>query len=369
MKPGLSLRRLSKVAYRPRSKVSRRCMNYASSSRPSGRGVHVLVAWGSAGEKGKLNISNSTGGNGQRSEAMDQFSRANIKAQLSQDIAKEQAQRTVQHEIRVNQNKQLARYREAHNIAAVPTRLDCLAIGDSWFDYPLNDYGLPWPNQDIVAQLETLGNPSPIIFRRAIAGQASTAVMGLTNQELYMSDIATGSWLSGKPDAILVSAGGDDIAGDQFVIYLDYVGGGLSSRIKGVIDSVEASYQALFQFRDVHAPGTPIFGHCYDYAIPNGSRTIFGGPWLKPSLDATSYNYSQGLAIVKQAIDDFYAILNGLASVAKNNFILVDTRGTLTRDMSHPLGWANEIHPYTDGFISLAAKFVPALRGKFPGRI
>ena len=255
---------------------------------------------------------------------MDLFSRANIQAQLSQDIAAEQAQRTVQHEIRVNQKKHLARYREAHNIEA-PTPLDCLAIGDLWFDYPLNDYGLPWPNQDIIAQLETLGNPSPIILSRAIAGQASTVATGLTNQEQYLSDITTGSWLNGKPDAILVSAGGDDIAGDQFVVYLDYVGGGLSSRIKGVIDSVEASYQALFQFRDVYAPDTPIFGHCYDYAIPNGSRTLFGGPWLKPSLDFTSYNYSQGLAIVKQAIDDFQAMLNRLASVAKNNFIVVDT--------------------------------------------
>ena len=300
---------------------------------------------------------------------MDQFSRANIKAQLNQDAAAEQAQRTVQHELRVNHKKQLARYRQAHNIAAAPTPLDCLAIGDSWFDYPLNDFGLPWPNQDIVAQLETLGTPSPIILRRAVAGQASTVVMGLTNQGQYLSDITTGSWLNGKPDAILVSAGGDDIAGDQFVIYLDYVGGGLSSRIKGVIDSVEASYQALFQFRDVYASDTPIFGHCYDYAIPNGSRTIFGGPWLKPSLDATSYNYSQGLVIVKNAIDAFYAMLNGLARVKKNNFTLVDTRGTLTRDMSYPLGWANEIHPYTDGFISLAQKFIPVLRATFQGRI
>jgi hypothetical protein len=302
-------------------------------------------------------------------EAMDQFTRAAIKAQLRQDIEEEQARRTAQHEITVNQKKQLARYREAHDLTAGPRPLDCLAIGDSWFDYPLNDYGVPWPNQDIIAQLQTLGNPSPIVLRRAILGQASTVVMGLKNQEQYLSDITTGSWIDGKPDAILVSAGGDDIAGDQFVIYLDYAGGGLSSRVKGAIDSIEASYQALFQFRDVYAPGTPIFGHCYDYAIPNGSHPIFAGPWLKPSLDFASYNYSQGLTIVKQVIDDFEAMLNGLASVAKNDFILIDTRGTLTRDMSHPLGWANEIHPYTNGFISLAHKFVPAIRSKFPGRI
>jgi hypothetical protein len=90
---------------------------------------------------------------------MDQFSTANIKAQLRQDVAAEHARRTVQHEIRVNQKQQLARHRVAHNIAAAPKQLDCLAIGDSWFDYPLNDAGMPWPNQDIVAQLQTVNIP------------------------------------------------------------------------------------------------------------------------------------------------------------------------------------------------------------------
>jgi hypothetical protein len=301
---------------------------------------------------------------------MDQFSKAETEAQLRQDIEAEQARRTKAHEIRVNQIKQLGRYRQRHKIAPVPIPLDCLAIGDSWFDYPLNDYGLPWPNQAIVAQLHALGSPSPTILSRAVHGQASTAVVGLANQSQYISDITTGSWLNGKPDAILVSAGGDDLVGDQFIIYLDYVGGGLSARTKAAIELVEASYQALFQFRDIYAPDTPILGHCYDYAIPNGSHPgILGGPWIKPSLDFASYDYAQGLVIVKQLIDEFHAMLSGLAGVAKNNFILVDTRGTLTRDASHPLGWANEIHPYTNGFIALAQKFVPPLRGKFPGQI
>ena len=47
-------------------------------------------------------------------------------------------------------------------------------------------------------------------------------------------------------DAILVSAGGDDIVGDQFVIYLDYGGGGLNAaRFQGVLNSVQASYGHL----------------------------------------------------------------------------------------------------------------------------
>jgi hypothetical protein len=62
-------------------------------------------------------------------------------------------------------------------------------------------------------------------------------------------------------------------------------------------------------------------------------------------------------------------MLASLAAKQQNNFHLVDTRGILTRDTSHPLGWANEIHPYFAGFTALAQKFLASLQGFFPGKI
>jgi hypothetical protein len=195
--------------------------------------------------------------------------------------------------------------------------------------------------------------------------------MGLANQQEYVTDLTDDlSWTDGKPDAILVSGGGDDIVGDPFVLYLDYNGGGLDvNRLEGVLDTVVASYKVLFAFRDKWAPQTPIIGHCYDYGLPNGAAVFIAGPWLKPSLDFEGYTYAQGLNIVTNMINRFYNALRALAADPSNSFTLVDTRGTLTRDTSHPLGWANEIHPYTAGFVALAQKFVPALSGLFPGRI
>jgi hypothetical protein len=301
---------------------------------------------------------------------MDEFKIAGLKTQLRQEIENEFAKRTQEHRVKVHAINARRRHRKANKLKTAKLPLDFLAIGDSWFDYPLNDYGFPWTNQDIVAQLQTIGNPSPIILPRALHGNPMTTTMGLSNQKQYVTDIADSSqWLDGSPDAILVSGGGDDVVGDQFIIYLDYFGGNLSSRIQGVVDSVEASYQALFQFRDLYAPSTPIFGHCYDYAIPNGAGVFFQGPWLQPSLNFAHYNYAEGLAIVQAAIDCLYAMLSGLASVNKNNFYLVDTRGTLTRNTSQPLGWANEIHPYSAGFLALANKFLPVLQSVFSGRI
>jgi hypothetical protein len=143
----------------------------------------------------------------------------------------------------------------------------------------------------------------------------------------------------------------------------------------------------LFALRDIAAAEVkidpkqiPIFGHCYDYAIPNGKPAGWpiplAGPWLKPSLDFSGYDDAEDLTIVQAAIDGFRNLLLELASdtitlpgKTTNNFILVDTIGTLTRDNTRPNGRANELHPYSEGFASLASKFFVALQKKFPGRI
>jgi len=291
-----------------------------------------------------------------------------INARSRQDTEAEFARRTITHRATVARIKAQHRHRTEHKLEDLTLPLDLLAIGDSWFDYPVGDAGFPDTNQDIVAQLQTLGNPQPTILSRAVLGQAMTTVMGLKNQTQYAADIAdTSSCLRGKPDAILVSGGGDDMVGDQFLIYLDYFGGKLSTRVQGILDSIEASYQALFQFRDLHAPGTKIFGHCYDYAIPNGKGVLGQGPWLKPSLDFAGYNYADGLSIVQNAIDDLFSMLSGLSASSTNDLVLVNTKNTLARNASQPLGWANEIHPYTEGFTALANKFLQAIRAEIGG--
>ena len=178
------------------------------------------------------------------------------------------------------------------------------------------------------------------------------------------------NWMDhGKPDAILFSGGGNDIAGNQFCIFLDHSdtpgSTGLNDeRFQKVLDAVEASYLDLFAFRDRYASGVPIYGQCYDFPIPNGTAPVCAGPWLKPSLDFNGWKLNQGEDILKKALAEFKQLLVKLASVPANNFKLVDTQGLLKAT-----DWANELHPYPDGFKKIAAKFVDALRHDFPGRI
>ena len=131
----------------------------------------------------------------------------------------EMDERTRAYELKI---KRYHKFKEEKKIAGLDP-LSLHAIGDSWFDYPLDgNILLPPFSFGIVAdsQLGSKGNPNPHILSRAYRGQASTAVMSWEKQAEMAND-----WITYEPDAILVSMGGDDIAGDQLAIYLTYGGG------------------------------------------------------------------------------------------------------------------------------------------------
>lgn len=119
---------------------------------------------------------------------------------------------------------------------------------------------------------------------------------------------------------------------------------------------VEACYLSLFALRDRIVPGVLIFGHCYDFPIPNGAHPPCAGPWLKPSLDFCNWSVADGTTIVHDALAAFRTMVKRLADKPANRFHLVDTQGTLA-----PADWANELHPYPDGFRKIAQKFADAL--------
>jgi hypothetical protein len=325
---------------------------------------------------------------------MNAADRLQLEKQLRDARKAEVEQRQIAHKLGVQRNRSGTARRTLRGAAPRALPLDLLAVGDSWFDYPLNDYGHFASNQAIIGevgtQLRSMGDPPPNILSHALFGLSATAMLTYERQEKILGDLTDpDQWNNGvTADAILVSAGGDDVVGDSFAIYLDYKLGGLDTlRFQGILDSVQASYLDLFALRDIVAAEVkidpkqmPIFGHCYDYPIPNGapagSPIPLSGPWLQPSLNFAGYDLAEGLTIVQEAICAFKQKLLDLANdtivppgKTTNNFILIDTTGTLTRNNTRPNGWANELHPYTEGFTLFAGKFLVELRKHFPGRI
>jgi hypothetical protein len=280
----------------------------------------------------------------------------------------ESIEREIGNRIRRHQ-RALSRLRATTGVSPrVAPPLILLAHGDSWFDYPLDGNRWPSANTDIIAQLADLGLPPPRILNISHYGDATTDELALSKQQRLIAVLSeSANWLTGKPDAILFSGGGNDIVGEQFCIYLNDKGASAPAldpdRFSARLASIRASYSELFLFRDRYAPGVPILGHCYDYARPMWRHPPCAGPWIIPSLKFAGWTAAEGLKIVHAALDEFKAMLLGLAG-STSGFTVIPTQGVLTKT-----DWANELHPYPPGFKSLAEVFLTALRDRFPGRV
>jgi hypothetical protein len=285
-----------------------------------------------------------------------------LMANKNQRIADELAARTMDHKLAL--------------MTRMPgTHLNLLADGDSWFDYPLNGQVFG-PHTDVIAQLPGVCAIPPTILNLAHYGYTSTQEMGYARQQSMSKAIKDQA--NGYFDAILMSGGGNDIAGDSLCIWLndaEDVGNDPAKavnqeRFTDAVNMVKASYLDLIALRDDLLEGAPIFVHDYDYAIPSGkAASILGvysmGPWLKPSLEYCGWTDPvQGAAIIKGLMLQFGAMLADLASQPENNLVHVVTQGTT--DAS---AWPNELHPGPDGFRTVAQKFADALKARFPGQI
>jgi hypothetical protein len=283
-------------------------------------------------------------------------------ASRNEQISNEIAKRTMEHKLAL--------------MTRMPgTHLNLLADGDSWFDYPLNGpiFG---PHTDLIAQLPGVCNVPPTILNLAHYGYTSTQEMGFARQQMISNAICDVS--NGGFDAILMSGGGNDIAGDSLCIWLndaadvgnDPLRAVNQTRFADAINMVKASYLDLIAIRDDLLPGAPIFVHDYDFAVPSGKcASILGvysmGPWLKPSLEYCGWmDPVQGAAIIKGVMQQFASMLDELQDQAENNLVHVVTQGST--DVSK---WPNELHPDPDGFRTAAGKMAAALRLKFPGLI
>ena len=276
-------------------------------------------------------------------------------------------QRAIQEEIarrEIEHQEEVARATREISEGAKP--LIGVADGDSWFDYPLPQ---PFPT-DVRDSLRDIGTPHPIILKLAYAGDATTALLGVTKRNRLISALKDPK--NGPIDFIMFSGGGDDLIGDQFRFWLndanvahgDPQGGVNHELLSDILGVVLAAYADLATIRSAFAPQAWLLVHAYDFAIPNGLGVCGFGPWLKPSLNDRGWTkLGDGSDIVRQILVEFKQRLLAFCATTRNT-IFVNTQGTLAADE-----WANELHPTPEGFRQIAEKFHTALSQKFPGRI
>jgi hypothetical protein len=173
-----------------------------------------------------------------------------------------------------------------------------------------------------------------------------------------------------KVSAVLLSAGGNDIVGDELAGYLNENKDGKGTPATLINDvPFNAKFTELARgYTDVIGkiqarwPGIPIVLHTYDYAVPLPKQPFGIIPrdgWVgEPMRGKKIVDPQVRQGIVKTMIDTFHDNLAELAATRFKNVFLVDTRNTVPQT-----GWNDELHPKDPGFAAVANKFRKVLKG------
>jgi hypothetical protein len=227
--------------------------------------------------------------------------------------------------------------------------------GDSWFDYPL------FPNLiDRIDELERFA-----ILRLEHSGDRLAEMIKPPAFDQFANDVERE-----RPQAVLLSAGGNDMALEANGMFHPFNPGipildHLDQAVWLLVENrLRASLLTLVQ-RVSHV--APVVVHGYDHMIPAAKPVhIVGiaatGPWLLPALEANGIDDpGDQAALGAEIVDRFNGMLKDVAGNHPLDVVYVDLRGTLSRR-----DWENEIHPTRDGFKAVAKEFLKQLDRKLP---
>jgi hypothetical protein len=222
-----------------------------------------------------------------------------------------------------------------------------VAEGDSWFDFPV-------PTRvDLLDALDELGIRTVSLAYRG--NTLENMVYGTQGEDGRVSgsdlDRLVRAVREADPPAVLFSAGGNDVAGEEFRAFLNHRSSGRPALREAFLkefihEYVRGAYTVAMKAVWAVAPGAKFVVHGYSHARPTGLGVgrLFGlnfvGPWLKPAFDATGYSFDEGSALVRRVIDEFNAMLAGLAA-ADPRVVHVDLRPHVGQKLED---WSDELH-------------------------
>ncbi|RZK61596.1 MAG: hypothetical protein EOO59_04670 [Hymenobacter sp.] len=244
-----------------------------------------------------------------------------------------------------------------------------VAEGDSWFDYPLHD---------VLTLLEDAhGYEVESVAHRGDQVESMAYREGQLDDFIRRIDKVLRRGLI--PHAILLSGGGNDIAGSEFYMLLDDARSAAPGLNAAVVDGVinqrirlayVAILSAVTRVCEQRLQRTiPILVHGYDYPVPDGRGFLGGwgplpGPWLAPGFAAKGYgSLAVRKQLVKDLIDRFNEMLARVAALPAfaSHVRYVDLRGTLPTGADYREWWSNELHPSPGGFARVAERFAQVL--------
>jgi lysophospholipase L1-like esterase len=244
-----------------------------------------------------------------------------------------------------------------------------VAEGDSWFDYLWYDV-LDFLEQQYGYDIESVAHKGDRVEDMAYSGDELRKFSKTVEKLLRRGEV---------PKAILLSGGGNDVAGEEFALLLDHarsVAPGLNEDVvRGVIDvRVRNAFAHILSAVTQLCEGligrkVPILVHGYDRPVPDGRGFLGGawvlpGPWLRPGFHQKGFpDQAQNQQIVAALIDRFNAMLAAVAALPGFGHVhYVDLRGLLPNQQGYRQWWENELHPTRKGFELVAQKFQEVLK-------
>lgn len=251
-----------------------------------------------------------------------------------------------------------------------------VAEGDSWFDYSLFD---AVPRVDIIDDLRELHG-----WRvEHVAHKGDNLENIAYDEDQVRALLKTLKRLRDKddrPDALLLSGGGNDLAGPEFALLLEHAASErgavnavildelVDQRLRAALTAwVGAVTRACEKY---YGDRVPIVVHGYAHAVPDGRGYLGGagllpGPWLAPAFDRKRYHedLAARTKVMATVIDRFNVMLESACeSPSFRHVTYVDLRGVLRSGRNYRRFWANELHPTSRGFELVADAINKALR-------
>ncbi len=241
-----------------------------------------------------------------------------------------------------------------------------LAIGDSWFWYPNNNL------VDAVLRLRELKED----FRSGLVLGKNGAKLSAYREGEFASEWRFELKRSNFAySVVMISGGGNDVVDlglalkkncanitDPKKCFNEEKLNTAIDAMVGTISALISDVQIAAKRAEIRTPAILLNG--YDLPVPDGTPFSliggtafkFGGPWLKPALDAAKVedNRDFRIAVVAHFMETFNTALQHLANQMTGVF-LVRQIGTLsTAKATYKSDWANEMHPTRAGFDKLA---------------
>jgi lysophospholipase L1-like esterase len=243
-----------------------------------------------------------------------------------------------------------------------------VAEGDSWFDYPFHDV-LEELEDRHAYDIESVAHHGDPIEEMAYSGNQLEELTRRIEKVLRRGV---------TPKAILLSGGGNDVAGTEFGMLLNHARSAISGLNLSVVDGVinqriRTAYitilSAVTQICQSKAGRVlPILIHGYDYPVPDGRGFLGGwgplpGPWLEPGFREKGFDdLQQRITIAHDLIERFNVMVQEIPTLTGLEHVrFVDLRNTLRTDARYKDWWANELHPTETGFHAVAEKFAAVL--------